>query len=211
MAQLTITCNQTGSGAAERHVPAGSESWAVIRSSAGTDNADLFSPLCLDVGVGAWTYLCRTIYQFDLSDPLLTGSTITGVTFRLKVSSQTSAHTRSLQFRLVNSTPASNTALQASDYGQIGTTAECNTDIALGSFAIGDNDMTGNATLIALANSKIGSYLSLGGRWVADITNSEPTSDSGNFSSVQWDRSNTKIIIDYTPKSQGASFLLNFV
>lgn len=158
-----------------------------IRSGAGngaSDSADgLFfrgAAVSATATLNQYGTLYRSIYLFDTS-AIPDSDTISSATFSIVGGNGDgkSNGLGSLDFSLVASTPASNTALANADYGNLGTTRYA-TDIAYASFTSDGstyNDMALNAT--GLANVTATGVTKFGARLANDVDNSDPTWSSG--------------------------------
>jgi hypothetical protein len=152
------------------------EAWSAIRGGDGTNADDSFwghlAPRIssIDVGSGLWTLLGRLILLFDTSS-LPDADPITAATLRFKVANWLDNFDQKLS--LVAATPASNTALVAADYAQLGSTRFA-TDLDLGSLTTAAyNSLPLNTTgLTAISNVGI---TKLGCRLSGDLDNVEPT------------------------------------
>lgn len=157
------------------------ESWATIRAGAGNgalDTAANFDEQGLRVSTTIatnWRNMERAIILFDTRAIADTDSIDSG-TFNLYVQSKIDTITPSsgvMAFRIVDSTPASNTAAVAADYANVGTTAQA-TDINIGSISItAYNQWTLNST--GLGNISKTGVTKFGLRHSRDADNSEPT------------------------------------
>lgn len=179
-------------GSAVRSVGVGSgANWATFRAAAGTtfqDNAatglDAFT--IADTGTDNWRFLGRGFFLFDTS-ALPDADTVTAATFSIFGSTVNGGKVDNfdLTLAMVDSTPASNTALAASDYGNIGSTRQADSDIDITSWSDSAyNDWTLNATGRA-SISKTG-VTKFGVRFGEDLDNTAPTWSSGVAAGVDW-------------------------
>lgn len=144
------------------HVDSGGLDWAVIRGEAGTSSSDLGIDLIVrldcDANDNKWDALLRAIFLFDTSG-LPDTATISGATLTLYGLDKTDGPSNAPTINIYASTPASNTALEASDFTDVGSTPFCDTAIAYADFNTGDpgdpNNFALNATGLA-AISKTG-------------------------------------------------------
>ena len=162
-----------------------SESFATIRGGAGVTavDTDVVSECMLlqaDEITDKYVALYRGIFLFDASS--ITDTDVISATV-MSLFGSTKTNTLSLSSAnagcaIVASTPASNTALAASDYGNLGSTRFA-TDIAYDSLStVAYNDFTFNATGIA-AVSKTG-ISKFGTRMAIDLDNGSPTWTDSN-------------------------------
>jgi len=166
------------------------EGWATIRNGAGTTPND--SSSFTTTGWGAhnvsneWRNIYRSVFLFDTT-PVDTGSTISAATLGVYLSSRntpTDTDATKRELRVVSSSPASNTALVAADYGTFGTTTLGS--IAFASTTVGAmNTITLNGTGISHVTK--GGISKFGTRIGADIDNTAPT--WGSFDQGKYDLS----------------------
>ena len=130
---------------------------------------------------GTWEDVLRSFMLFDTSS---IGSNVVDDAVYSFVSSQATATASELTFNIVASTPASNTALVAADYDNVGTT----------SFGTIESDgvNTDGATYNAITfNSSGEDHIATGGitklamRWEADRANAEPSSGTNGAGCTQ--------------------------
>jgi hypothetical protein len=194
----------------------GGEAFGTIRAGAGvTAGSDATSPqeqgrlLAHDSGADTWTNMTRGITLFN--DPEISADdVITSATMEIALNNVNNDTTAS--FCLVQSTPASNTALVAADYAQVGTTQQA-ADLAIAGLTADDstyNAFTLNST--GIASIDIDGVTKFGHRLANDRANSAPTwvaGDDDRVSVVQADNSGTsadpKLVIlhslPFTPKA----------
>ncbi len=193
----------------------GGEAWATIRSSAGTEKNDFATvhatQLRCDGNTDKYDFHSRLILLFDTSS-LGAGATIDAATFEIVVDSKTDDFTDSIS--LVTSTPASNTAIENADYGQLGTTKQA-ADVTVASITADDatyNAWTLNAT--GEGNISLTSITKFGMRCTIDNDDTEPTWSAGDQTFVQSRTADhtgdlaPKLVIVYTP-GVGATPLVN--
>ena len=182
------------------------DTFSNLRAGAGTtsdDNDASFLAVYVDNVNGTdsgWDDLIRSIYLFDTS-AIQDGASITAATFSLYVNSKRDIFAQDVG--LVGSTPASNTALVASDYGQLGTTRYA-TDLDVGALTTSAyNDWTLNATGLA-AISVTSTPTKFGVRYSGDIDNSAPTASTDyaevnvNFADTAGTTSDPKLVVTGT-------------
>lgn len=158
-------------------------SWSDMQSGAGTQADDSAPVITLEMfthsTAGRWSYLTRAILLFNTSD--LSGLTLTSATIGVVLYAGGVTDDFSQTCELVLSTPASNTALVAADYTELGTALQA-TGKALSSYTAGPGagyqDITLSAT--GLGNISKTSITKLGFRFSGDVSNTEPTSPGGS-------------------------------
>ncbi len=196
-----------------------SELWADIRTGAGTDfrttvasNNEIVCYAEASTSTDRWNFLARSIFLFDTSAIPDTAS-ISATT--LSLFGSTASRTVGIQFSIsvVGSNPASTTALQASDYGTLGTTKYNSSDIAIANWSTSAyNDFGFNATGIANVSktglTKVGSASS------EDITNTAPTWISGDFGAPYCKAAETtgtandpKLVVTYSVAGTGVTLI----
>ncbi len=126
------------------------ESWATIRAGAGTNfgTADTTQRTGF---TGAYTFLSRLIFTFDTSG-ITDTDTIDSATLSLYGSAKNDQFSMATppNIDVYASTPAANNDLQASDYGQIGSTSLSGAPISYANWSIiAYNDFALNATGLA--------------------------------------------------------------
>ena len=151
------------------------ETWATIRAGAGNSASDTDTADYLQVTSAAtenqWRDLYRTFYLFDTS-AIGASSTVSAATLSLYGSSKIDVFSQSVC--IVSTTPASNTAIVAGDYGNTSNTEQTNTRITIASFSTSAyNDFAFNAT--GLTNISKTSISKFGGKLSGDVDNSAPT------------------------------------
>ena len=156
-----------------RHYTGADLAWATIRGGAGTDAFPVVDggSYC-DIWSGAtanWLQITRGILTFDTSG-LPDDATIASASLSVYFYDRVDDFTQTIY--LCDATPASNNALVAGDYAQVGTTkySAGNTfaSITLGQFTSISLNATGLAAISKTGITKIGSRSS------SDIDNSEP-------------------------------------
>lgn len=178
-------------GFARREV-VGGESWASLRGGAGTVSNDSSTGMNVRLSSHSsssnWTSLNRDFFLFDTS--ALTGTVASG-TFSVYCTAVTNNF--SLSIKLINTTPASNTAIVSGDYVNTGTTLQSDTSIAISSYTTSAyNDYPLNSTGVSSVN--ISGITKFGLRNDADINNSEPAwsaSATGEIAVSQADTAGT--------------------
>jgi len=155
----------------------GGDDWTTIRNGAGNGSSDAGSAINLFRFEGSnnssteWDLIARSIVLFDTS-ALGDSDTITGATLSFYVTSKADPFSDTPALAIVDSTPASNTALVAADYGQVGTTRQAS-DTAYGDITASEyNDITLNSTGEA-SISKTG-ITKLGTRCDLDLDDIDP-------------------------------------
>jgi hypothetical protein len=161
------------------------EAWATIRSGAGNGASDSVADedtarLAINGAGTLWETISRSIYLFDTSS-IADSDTIDSATFSFVLTTNKTdglggGHT----FSIVASTPASNTVLATSDYGNLGTTRYA-TDVTIAGATANSSTYTDfalNATGLAAVN-KVG-ITKIGERIGADTDNTEPGSHPGS-------------------------------
>lgn len=180
MASLVL--NPSLDGYAGRHATAPFEAWATIHDSAGNNHADAASPLDViqlstDTVSLRWKDLVRAGFDWDLSNPALTGVTITAITFEIFITAHLNNYATDFPVVMTAFTPGSHINLADSDYGNFGTTSYSNT-AAFSTFTNSAYNLwTLNATAITAAQAAIGSKWATGLRFDADRSNTEPTQE----------------------------------
>lgn len=183
--------------------------WANIHDPADGDGAQDAAAATQHIYIKAsntssqWASLYRSYYLFDTSS-LGSGATISTAVFSVYVTAIDNDFGGNMD--LITTTPASNTALAAADYDQVGTTLQA-TSIAIVSLSTSAyNDWTLNAT--GLGNVSKTSITKFGARMSQDTVNSPPTwsasVDGGvtaNYSDVGSNK--PKLVVTYTPAFGG--------
>lgn len=180
------------------------ETWTDVCNNAGVgvdDSGTYFYSYCNRNDPNtAWRENNRGIMLFDTSS-IDNAASISAATLSMYVDwvSNTENH------RLCLSTPASNTALQASDYGQLGTVAQA-TDISIS--ATGTQTFTLNAT--GIANISLTGVTKLGVQLTAAATLSEPTAGARGTRFYQSDVGSNKptLSVTYTVSSGQGNLLV---
>lgn len=180
------------------------QTWATKHDAAdGTTANDSSTSFNIYLATGTasgWLNLRRTFTLFD-SSSLPDNATIDTTTkVRLYVSSK-DTDVALTGMRIVTTTPASNTAIVAADYDQLGTIAQA-PDLATASVTAGAyNDFDLNAT--GDSNVSLTGITKFGCRFVADADNSEPTRPGngidGSFICDSAEGTNKpQLVVDYT-------------
>ena len=183
-----------------------SEGWGTIRAGAGTAADDLTASPTVALRVFSagttpnYQEFMRIITLFD-SSSLPDGTTITSATYELFLQSFNFTAGYPLVSRVVTTTPASNTALVAGDYGQLGTVAQApdktEADLTTGAF----NAWTLNA--IGRDNISKTGITKFGIREGNDADNVDP-GYPGNNVDDRWScdfaesTNDPKLVVDYT-------------
>ena len=189
MAELTVypDANPESTTVDGRAMDTTSAAWATIRAAAGDAAEDSTNPayvVSLDGGASPnYVYFTRGMLLFDAS-AIPVSATITSVVFGLYVTAKQDNH-GGMSVNIVASSPASNTALAASDFASAFTlnsdtkfsTAKTIASISTSAYS----DWTLNASGIAHVQTAIESdgIVKLGVRFEEDIDNSAPTWNAG--------------------------------
>ena len=195
---------------------AANQTWANLRSGAGTNvfdtdaNNSFFEFLCSTTSA-RYREILRGIMLFDTS-AIGSGSTVNSATQSIYGIDNSGTSSATPDVNVYSSTPASNTSLATSDYGQTGTTAY-STAITNAAFTLSAyNDFAFNATGLA-AVSLTGITKTSVKNANYDVANSAPTWGSGQFFSMQCsyaDQTGTsqdpKLMVDYTVAASGSLF-----
>lgn len=187
------------------------ETWATIRAGAGNTANDSgtgagsnFTLIRKTTGSN-WVDFVRGICLFDTSS-LPDNATISSASLSFFVAS--SELTINQSIRIVTTTPASDTAIVASDYANFGTVAQAN-DIGISSLAISSyNPFTFNAT--GLGNISKTGVSKFGARIDSDADNSEPAASAGQACAMEISLADAgsnkpKLTVNYSVEN--ASFL----
>lgn len=198
----------TVDGSVSRRLSLGSGvAWGTIIAGAGTNFDDSYaiphaSGYASDNVSNQWIEIYRAIFLFDTS-ALTSGASISSAVMSL-YGAGTGGGLDAANINIYKSTPASNTALVAADFSQLGPTAQCDTAISFASWAAAYNDFTFNAT--GRGNVSKTSISKFGSRDAAhDVANSSPTWASDGFSVIDCysaDQAGTandpKLVVTYT-------------
>jgi len=140
-------------------------------------------------------YVGRGFCTFDLSSIPTSATIVEGAnTFIRAVGAGGGAQNAdSDSITVVAATPASNTALEANDFDNVGTT-QFITAVSLGSWSTsGNNDYQLNATGVAAVQSALGGYVKFAWRTTKDISATQPAGfnwadmvDGTNYLSVEY-------------------------
>jgi hypothetical protein len=161
---------------------------------------------------GWFRILCRSGFLFDTSE-IGVGSTISSAVFSLygtsgKTFEQGTWGDSDIAMNVYSSSPASNTAWVAGDYGSFGTTAYCDTSIAYSSWATAAfNNFTLNST--GRSAVTLDGITKLGIRDATfDVPNSAPTwvtvaglACGGYYADQAGTANDPKLVVTYTPAS----------
>lgn len=161
-------------GSAERFIA--SETFSTIRAGAGTTGlaTDIVFRIRInshDSATDRWQGMERAIITLDTDD--LSGQLVSSATFGIVIVDASDTYTDYLV--LVNSTPASNTNIQASDYSQVGSTRQAD-DLAVGSLTANSDTYNNFAlTSTGLASINTTGITRLGIRSKYDFDGSPPS------------------------------------
>ena len=151
--------------------------WATIRADAGDGSTNCAVAMEATIGSGAggnaYDYFYRMIMLFDTST-LPAGATISSATFDFIANTINDQFAEAGSIALLNSTPASNTALVNADYTQIGTTRQA-ADIALSTITVDGNYDVWPLNATGLASIDTSGITKFGARQVSDLDDQEPT------------------------------------
>ena len=154
------------------------EAWGTIRAGAGTAADDAFNNRVIGFNASAtlnqWTTLYRAFYLFDTSAIGAAGA-VTATTFSVYGTVAIDNLGVSPTIDVYTTTPATNTALVAADFSQIGTTSQTGSPIAVGAWSTsGYNTWTLNATGIAsIATTGVTKFGTRNANY--DVANTAPT------------------------------------
>lgn len=194
----------------------GQSTWATIHDATDGNAVDYSSTLedfaaircdAVDPLSNRWFLLKRYFCLFDTSS-LTSGATISQAVLSLYGQSTNNTGSMSPTLNIYTSSPASNTVLANADYDQLGTTAQCDSAIAIGSFSTsGYNNFTLNAT--GRGNVSKTGISKFGAREAAyDATNTEPTWTStgyiqftGYYASNDGTTNDPKLVVTYSVAS----------
>lgn len=175
---------------------------AAVYTGAGQDVPNVIA----NTSSNLWDELWRYIVLFDTS--ALTSSATIQNTSKISIFvTATTQNIASQSVNIVTSTPATNTALVAADYSQLGTTRQA-TDITVASLATSVYDdwvlnATGDGNISKTSISKFGAS------FASDIDNSSPTWVSGAQTRLApyfaAGTSPTKITVNYTLPGDGVT------
>jgi hypothetical protein len=180
--------------------------WATIRAGAGNFNRTSSATDYIWYYVGKaggilWDSLLRGIATFDTS-PLGSGATISAATLSYFGSSKLNGAGDGGTTNIYTSTPAANNNLANADYGQLGSTAQCDTAISYASWSnTAYNDFLFNAT--GLSNISKTGVSKFGTREVThDVANVAPANSTNETSITVVEADNgsnkPKLVITYT-------------
>lgn len=192
------------------------ESWATIHDAADGTGAQDSGATTQHVYIKAttttdqWGDLYRSFYLFDTAS-LTAGATITAATLSIYVTVADNDFTGAMG--IVTTTPASNTALAAGDYDQLGTTRQAS-DINIASLTTSAyNDFALNAT--GLGNVSKTGISKFGSRMSQDIDNSPPTWSSGvdggvtaSYADETGTSQDPKLVVTYTVARASYGFFM---
>ena len=185
------------------------ETWTNVVNGAGDVGSDTASPLLLNqINAGSttdrWARIYRAFILFDTSS--IGAATIDSAVLSIYGSSKSDTAGIAPNLNIFSSNPASNTAIVAGDYGNVGST-EFSTDISYASFSTSAyNDFTLNASGEAAIDT--GGISKFSTRSDYDSTDSAPTWTSSLQSylrGVSAENTGTtqdpKLVVNYTPSS----------
>jgi hypothetical protein len=163
--------------------------WATVRAATGNvvNNSTDSSNGCYiatNATTDHWTNIFRSIFTIDVSGFTGDPDDITKITFSFYPSTIQDNFAQDVCF--VNSSPASNSNLVATDYGNVGTTQYA-ADLDVGALSTGQyNSFTLNATGIAAVKAAIAGdgIFKCGMRFSGDRTNTAPTWASSTIGRV---------------------------
>lgn len=203
----------TCDGSVARDFPV-DESWAVIIAGAGnaasTDGATVFGfVLEASATTNQFVQCGRFICLFDTA-ALGAGSTITATVLSLWATAKQDSLTDAPDWDIYTSTPASNTAVVAADYSQLGSTSQTGSPLSYASTTTAAyQDFTFNAT--GRGNVSLTSISKFGVRNAnRDVAAVQPNWVSGARSRVSVATADTagtsndpKLVVTYTPAASG--------
>jgi hypothetical protein len=181
--------------------------WSQLRDGAGNgyDYAAVgggqFAIIRTDDSSNTWDWLGRYICLFTTSS-LTAGADISAATLSLFGVSKSDSLSVSPTINIYTSSPSNNDVLVNSDYSQIGTTAQCNTDMTYSNYSItGYNDFSLNSS--GISNISKTGISKFGVRSNYDASNTMPTwtnysvfNFGGYFSSETSNK--PKLVVTYT-------------
>ena len=198
------------------------ETWANIRSGAGTEASDTKTTLAPSGETSSagyrggtttttWHQNLRSIFLFDTS-AIGVGSTINSATLSLFGSSKLDESGSAPSYNIYTSTPNSNTALVSGDYGQFGTVAQATAITQANISTTEYNDWALNST--GLTNISKTGISKFGLRTVFDADNTAPTWGSAQVSRIVLQSADTagtandpKLVVIYTLVAGGGGNL----
>lgn len=184
------------------------ESWAAIIAEAtgtaandGLASSTSFLRIFSTATTNHWNTVTRSIFLFDTS-PIGT-DTVSAAVFSFAASTKSDTLGANPSANVYASAPASNTTLATGDFATFGSTAFCDTPLALSSVSTsGYNDFTLNATGRAAV---VNGITKLGLRWVEDVSGSAPAwaslaaSDiTGYFADQTGTTSDPKLVVTHS-------------
>ena len=185
------------------------QSWTLLRNGAGTGASDSEANGIL-VGMESsnvlneWYGLYRSIFLFDTS-AIGAGATVSAAVLSLRGTAKTDPLLATPNIDIYAATPASNTALVAADYSQIGTVSQTGSPITYAGFSIvGYNDFTFDAT--GRGNIAVAGVSKFGARNANyDVANVAPTWGntqltylSGYLADQAGTANDPKLVVTYT-------------
>lgn len=223
MAQITFSPSLNGY--VTNFIHPSTTTWVIIRdATSGTSaNSTNTTMECVRLrfsasGANGWSIMSRSFILFDTS-ALGVNAVITSATLRLYGQlSHAGNITPEQAVGIYTTTPASDSALVAGDYDQVGTTAQSDTMINCSSWSTsGYNEFALNAAGLASIN-KTG-ITKFGTRGSGDATNTEPSTtggaDENNADSYTTAETGTskdpELVVNYTVGGSNAAFLLKMI
>ena len=185
------------------------EAWATKTAGAGTDfddtgTSDGFVRI-VSTTANNWNILRRSIFLFDTSS-LGAGSTISAAVMSLFGESKTDNLAITPNIDIYTSTPASNTALEAADYGNTGSTSQTGAAMSYASWSGASvyNDFTFSATGRGnVSKTGVSKFAARNANY--DVANTPPTwSDSvssnlgGSYADAAGTTQDPKLVVTYT-------------
>ena len=161
--------------------------WAALVAAAGNavyDSSDTMQIIIFSsASTNNWSQICRAILLFDTS-ALGAGCTILSATLHLTGCAKVDNLGITPSINIYGATPASNTALAATDYANVGSTPFCDTEITYASFNNGSwNIFALNVAGLAAIDSEGISKFSIRNANY-DVSGTPPTWASANYSQM---------------------------
>ena len=164
------------------------EGWAAQRDGAGTASADAGAQPRFGIGTNGssvWQSCYRSFLLFDTSS--IGSDTIDSATMEIVAIGRVNDFSVGQSASMVQSTPATNTALVNADYNQANWPANTKqaTDKTLASFTV-DSDTYNIFTLTVLTNISKTGVTKFGLRITADNDDLEPTVGASKTAQIEW-------------------------